>query len=109
MVHYFIHEYLEGIRIAFMALRENKLRTILTTSGIVIGIVAVTLMATAIEGLNRAFTSSISALGSDVLYVQKYPWFSNDRFKYRNRKDLKISDADFIRKYSSKWIFIFSR
>ena len=48
MITYFIHEYIEGIRIALSALRDNKLRTILTTSGIVIGIVAVTLMATAI-------------------------------------------------------------
>ena len=101
MITNFVHEYIEGIRIALSALRDNKLRTILTTSGIVIGIVAVTLMATAIEGLNRAFTSSISALGSDVLYVQKYPWFSNDRFKYKNRKNLKLSDADFIKKYST--------
>ena len=101
MLSYLIREYLEGLRIAFSALRENKLRTSLTTIGIVIGIVAVTLMATAIEGLNRAFSSSISALGSDVLYVQKYPWFSNDYYKYKNRKNIKLSDAEMVEKYST--------
>lgn len=101
MLSYLIREYFEGLRIAFSALRENKLRTSLTTIGIVIGIVAVTLMATAIEGLNRAFSSSISALGSDVLYVQKYPWFSNDFYKYKNRKNIKLSDAEMVEKYST--------
>ena len=40
----------EGLRIAFRAIRANKMRSVLTTLGIVIGIVSVTLMATAIEG-----------------------------------------------------------
>ena len=97
-----IKEIYEGVRIALSALRENKFRSTLTTLGIVIGIVAVTVMATAIEGLNRAFSTSISALGSDVLFVDKMPWFTNkDFFKYNNRKDIKISDAESIFKYAS--------
>jgi putative ABC transport system permease protein len=68
-------EIVEGIRISGSALRGNKLRSTLTTLGIVIGIVTVTLMGTAIDALNRAFRQSISALGSDVLYVQRRHWF----------------------------------
>jgi len=95
-------EIFEGVRIALSALRDNKFRSTLTTLGIVIGIVAVTVMATAIEGLNRAFSTSISALGSDVLFVDKMPWFTNnDFFRYNNRKDIKISDAESIFKYAS--------
>jgi len=41
---------------------------VLTALGIIIGIVSVTLMGTAIEGLNRAFNKSIAAIGADVLY-----------------------------------------
>ncbi|MBU2445943.1 MAG: ABC transporter permease [Bacteroidetes bacterium] len=74
------------------------MRSALTTLGIVIGIVAVTLMSTAIEGLNRAFISSISSFGTDVLYVDKFPWFhGDDWWTYRNRKDIKIEDADILR------------
>jgi len=59
-------EFKEGMAIAFAAIRANKMRSVLTTLGIVIGIVSVTLMGTAIEGLNRAFNKSIASLGSDV-------------------------------------------
>jgi putative ABC transport system permease protein len=69
------NEILEGLRISGAAVLANKLRSALTTLGIVIGIVTVTLMNTAIEGINRAFKENISALGSDVLYVQRRSWF----------------------------------
>ena len=70
----FLDEFREGMAIAFNAIKANKMRSALTTLGIVIGIVSVTLMGTAIEGLNRAFNTSIAAIGADVLYVQKWPW-----------------------------------
>jgi len=50
------------------------MRSVLTTIGIIIGIVAVTTMSTAIIGLRDAFVNSISSFGSDVLYVDKMPW-----------------------------------
>ncbi len=65
----------EGLGISWGAIRGNKMRSILTTLGIVIGVVTVTLMGTAIEGLNRAFVKSISFIGADVLYVQREEWF----------------------------------
>ena len=71
----FAAEISEGLRISWAAIRANKLRSTLTTLGIVIGIVTVTLMGTAIEGLNRAFLKSISFVGADVLYVQRFDWF----------------------------------
>jgi putative ABC transport system permease protein len=70
-------EIYEGLRISFAAVRANKLRSALTTIGIVIGIVTVTLMNTAINGINEAFKQNISALGSDVLFVQRWPWMIN--------------------------------
>src|SRR5437868_11474421 len=60
----------EGLKISWAAIRANKLRSTLTTLGIIIGVVTVTLMGTAIEGLNRAFIKSISFIGADVLYVR---------------------------------------
>jgi putative ABC transport system permease protein len=87
----FLIEFGEVLAIAIRAIRANKLRSILTTLGIIIGIVAVTTMSTAIIGLREAFLTSISSLGSDVLYVSKMPWMAmGDWSSYRNRKDIRL-------------------
>ena len=89
-----LSELREGVAISFAAIRANRMRAALTTLGIVIGIVTVSLMATAIQGLNQSFMRSISALGSDVFYIEKFPWESNDQWwKMRNRRDFALSDA----------------
>ena len=95
-------EFKEGMRIAFAAIRANRMRSALTALAIFIGILIVTLMGTAIEGLNRAFNKSISALGSDVLYVEKWPWgdHGDDWWRLKNRKDVRIQQARALEKYS---------
>ncbi|MDZ7264052.1 MAG: ABC transporter permease [candidate division KSB1 bacterium] len=81
----------EGIKIAFQALRANKMRSILTTLGIVIGITTVIGIHSIIQGLNAAFYNSISSLGSDILYVGKFSWMSRtDWIEARNRKDITL-------------------
>lgn len=67
----------EGLSIAWDAVRANKLRSVLTTLGIVIGIVTVTAMAIAIDALNRSFRNSVAALGADVLYIDKANWMES--------------------------------
>src|SRR6185436_13480350 len=82
----------EGIKISLAAIWANKLRSALTTLGIIIGILTVSLMAMAIQGLNGAFMRSISVLGADVFYIEKFPWESRDAFwKFRGRRDLEIA------------------
>ena len=96
----FFVELKENIFISYKAITANKMRTVLATLGIVIGIMSVTLMQTAIEGINTAFEKSIAAIGADVLYVQKFEWFGNEDFEvYRNRKDIKKEQFDFLKKY----------
>ncbi len=70
----FLLEIKEGLLIAWDAIRANKMRSVLTTLGIIIGIVTVTSMATAIDALKRAFRDSISILGADVLFVSRINW-----------------------------------
>jgi len=85
----------ESWRIALDALRANKARGALTTLGIIIGIVAVSLTMTAANGLQTAFRTSFSAVGSDVIYVSRFPWIiMNDFFLYRNRPALEIRHAE---------------
>ena len=48
-------------------------------------------MGTAISGLGQVVDDTVSKIGADVLYVQKWPWFHDDSdwWKYRNRRDIK--------------------
>jgi putative ABC transport system permease protein len=88
----------ENIKIALRALMQSKMRSILTTLGIVIGVLTVVSVASIIEGLNRGIAGQIATLGGNALYVQKYPWVSMEDFsKFRNRPNLTLHEADFIR------------
>src|SRR5213593_463232 len=90
----FLTELKEGLLISWSAIRANKMRSILTTLGIVIGILTVTLMGTAIEGLNRSFLKSVSFIGADVLYVNRIDWMVHTHDEYmRMLKRRKITLA----------------
>jgi putative ABC transport system permease protein len=91
----------EGLTISFGAIRANKMRAALTTLGIVIGIVTVTLMGTAIEGLNRAFMQSVSAIGADVLYVSRFQWMTRtheDWLAQQKRREITIHQMNALEK-----------
>lgn len=89
-----LYELNESIRIAMAQIRANKMRSALTALGVVIGIVAVTLMGTAIAGINIGFDRSLAMLGEDVLYVNKWPWTgAEDWWNYADRPPLKPEDA----------------
>jgi len=90
----------ENFLIAMRALAQNKMRSVLTMLGIIIGILTVVAVASIISGLNAGFREQISALGSSTLYVHKYPWvFDEDFFKYRNRPDIEMRDAEYVKKH----------
>ncbi|MFT4640617.1 MAG: putative ABC transport system permease protein [Verrucomicrobiales bacterium] len=87
-------EFTEGLRIALEAVRTNKLRSALATLGIVIGVFTVTLMATAITGLTTAFTNSIAAIGTDVLYIQRFNWGPTEEWwKIRARRPITMDQG----------------
>jgi len=74
------------------------MRSFLATLGIVIGITTVTILQTAIEGINNAFEKSIAAVGADVLYVQKFEWFGKEDWDtYRNRRDINMHQYDYFK------------
>ena len=91
----------EGFGISWNAIRANKMRSVLTTLGIIIGIVTVTLMGTAIEGLNRSFLNTISFIGADVLYVQTTDWVPHSQeewLKMRKRRPIMLEQAGTLEK-----------
>jgi putative ABC transport system permease protein len=60
------------VRMALGSLRANRLRSLLTTLGVVIGVGTVVAMASIIQGFNRAVETSISAFGSHTIYIRKF-------------------------------------
>ena len=75
----FLYELTESWKIAAAQMRANKTRSMLTALGVIIGIVAVTLMGTAINGISTGFDKSMAVLGDDVLYVDQWPWIRSGR------------------------------
>ena len=92
-----LRQVLESLRIGFDSLRANKARGVLTALGIIIGIVAVITTMTAANGLSNNFKESVSALGSDVLYVSRMPWIvTGNFFEFRNRPNLTLEEAELL-------------
>ncbi|MFQ5636590.1 MAG: ABC transporter permease [bacterium] len=81
---------------ALSAIRANKMRSILTTLGIVIGVLTVIAMQTFIQGLNNHVDKELSVIGGNTFYVQKYPAVTLSMNKYRNRKNITIDEAKAI-------------
>src|SRR3954470_15447482 len=93
----FLYELSESWKIAVAQMRSNMTRSTLTALGVIIGIVAVTLMGTAISGIQIGFDKSMAVFGDDVLYVTQWPWKKvNDWWNYRDRPKIKTEYADAI-------------
>lgn len=96
-----VSEWTEAFRIALDQLRAHKVRSLLTALGVIIGIVAVTLMGTAIKGIDKGFQNSLDMLGQDLLYIEKWPWedVGENWYIYRNRRNIQLDHADEINAY----------
>ncbi len=96
------HETYESMLMAIDQIRGNKTRSFLTALGVIIGIVSITMMGTAISGIDAGFEKSLSMLGYDVIYVQKASWSTMGQWwRYRNRPDLQTGYADRINRIIS--------
>jgi putative ABC transport system permease protein len=91
----FLYELSESWKIAAAQMRSNLTRSTLTALGVIIGIIAVTLMGTAVNGISIGFDKSMAVLGDDVLYVTQWPWKPvDDWWNYRDRKKIKTEYAE---------------
>lgn len=90
----------EGFKLAWQTVKANKMRTFLTTLGIVIGVMSVIGMMSIINALEQHMTNAFSSLGGDIFWVQKYPAVQMGRLprEIRMRKDLKFKDVEAIRR-----------
>ncbi len=88
----------EGARIAVQSLRNHRLRTVLTTVGVGIGVATLLAIVGIIQGMNTSFDQQLQSLGSTTLYVSKRPWVQmGDWWKYRNRKPIGKTELEAVR------------
>ena len=90
----------EAIAIAVASVRANKLRSVLTILGVVIGIASVIAVVAITDGLDRYMADKVLALGTKSFTVQKFPdvIVSFDQFReFNKRKDLVIRDVDLVK------------
>ena len=63
----------EAVRVALQSLWANKLRSVLTLLGVVIGVGAVIAVLTFVSGINRYIAEKVFNLGADVFIINKQP------------------------------------
>src|SRR5580658_2703348 len=84
----------ETVTMAFDTLRENKLRSGLTILGIVIGVMTVITISSVVNGLNQNVSNLVQSLGSNILFIFRFPVFSGKpTTEMLTRKQLTYDDA----------------
>ena len=80
----------ESLRMAVEAIRQNKLRSILTLLGISIVVFSVIGVMTAIRTLESSVNSGLNIFGINTFSIQKWPeiMVGHDWRKYRNRENI---------------------
>jgi putative ABC transport system permease protein len=94
----------ESYHFAFQAIVVNKLRTILSLSGITIGIFSIISIFTVFDSLERSIRDSLSDLGNNVIFIQKWPWAMGGDYpwwRYVNRPEATLDELEFIQRLSN--------
>jgi putative ABC transport system permease protein len=89
----------EAIRVALQSLWANKLRSVLTLLGVVIGVGAVIAVLTFVSGINRYIAEKVFNLGADVFIINKHSSVITNidqLLEGEKRKDIKLEDFNAI-------------
>jgi putative ABC transport system permease protein len=90
----------EGFKLALQSLWGNKLRTILTLIGVVMGVASVIMVITLVNGANRYVATKLSGYGADVFQVSRQAsviFNAQDYFRFQKRKIIRIEDYEAVR------------
>lgn len=85
----------ENVKMALDAIRANKMRSVLTCLGIIIGVTTVIAMMSIVKGIDNIMTTELNRIGASSFFLKKYPSIqvSFDWHKYHRRPDLELDDA----------------
>ncbi len=89
----------EALKIALQSLLANKLRTILTLIGVVIGVASVIMIVTMINGVNNYVATKVYRYGADVFTASQMPQVilsGQEYLKYQKRKILRMDDYEAV-------------
>jgi len=89
---------------AYHAISSNKLRSSLSVLGITIGILCIILVLSLAQSLETNFNKSIESLGSDLVFVQKWPFEFGGEYpwwKYVNRPEPLLDECEMLKKRMS--------
>jgi putative ABC transport system permease protein len=92
--------YSEAFKLALQSLWANKLRSILTLIGVVMGVASVIMVITLVNGANRYVSTKISGYGADVIDVSRMPsviFSAQDYFRFQKRKMIHMDDYRAVR------------
>ena len=95
-IQFSLSEIMEGVRQALMSVRANKFRSIMTIIGVMIGVGAVILVNTIMDGFVIYAESSVDKIGSNVLYITKWgpgTDFDNLTDEQRRRPNIRMTEA----------------
>jgi len=91
---------IEAFRLALQSLWGNKLRSILTLIGVVMGVASVIMVITLVNGANKYVSTKLSGYGADVFTITRMSsviFSAEDYFRYQKRKIVRIEDYEAIR------------
>jgi putative ABC transport system permease protein len=94
----------ESYLFAFQAIAVNKVRTLLSLLGITIGIFCIISVFTIFDSMAIAIRTNIAELGSNTLYIEKWPWAMGGDYpwwKYWQRPEASLDDMREIQKRST--------
>lgn len=97
-----IRQVWESLLMAIQSVTVNRLRAMLSLLGITIGIFAIIAVFTIVDSLEKNIRDSIDTLGSDVIYIEKWPWAPPEGeefawWKYMNRPLASLDEMEFIK------------
>ena len=93
-------EFKEAIKLALQSLWQNKLRTVLTLLGVMIGVASVIAVVTLVNGANTYVTTKFTRYGADVFTISRFPPIitnSADYERYQRRKIINYDDYTYLR------------
>ena len=91
----------EAVKLALQSLWANKMRSILTLLGVVMGVASVIMVVTLVDGANTYVATKLVSHGADVFSVGRFPagccFSAEEYFKYQKRKILQYEDFQAVR------------
>lgn len=99
----------EALKLALQSLWANKLRTVLTLLGVVIGVAAVISVVTLVNGANAYVDAKLNRYGSDVFTVSKMPSLITsfaEHTKYEKRRNVLFDDFNFVSENCKRCVMV---